>query len=329
MIAEETPLGGPGFELVERARDTIARYDMMTGGETVVVALSGGPDSTCLLDVLARLSGKLDLSLAVAHVDHGLSETSAETAAAVASRAARRGHDVHTIRAPDLPRGNVQAHARDFRYGFLETVARNLGASRIATGHTLDDRVETTLARLIHGAGTTGLAGIPPREGPRIRPLLACRRHETRAYCEERDLEFLDDPANDDERFERVAVRRRIVAAIEQRWGSGAVESIATSADRLREDAGALDAIARSLYEQMVTGEEGSVAFDRDGVAAVPRAIRRRLLEKAIGRVRDRASAVDAALDALEREGFEGRFSAPGGGEIVVSGQRIVVTRPG
>ena len=324
---EGVQLGGPGFSLVEKARDAIDRYDMLRGSETVLVALSGGPDSTCLLDVLSRLSTKLDLSLEVAHVDHGLAEGSAEVSATVTAAAAQRGFDVHTVRAPDLAGANVQARAREFRYGFLETVARNTGASRIATGHTLDDRVETTLARLIHGSGPAGLAGLPPREGDRIRPLVLCRRNETRAYCEERELDFVDDPANEDDRFERVAVRRHLVSAIEKRWGFGAIEAIATSADRLRDDASALDSIASGLYAQMASGEAGEVAFERQALRPLPRALRRRLLEKAVGRVRDRAGAIDAALSALEDESFEGRFSAPEGTELVIERDRVRVTR--
>ena len=323
-------LGGPGFSLVARARDTIARYSMASPGDTIVVALSGGPDSTCLFDVLVRLSSKLDLKIEVAHVDHGLAPDSADVAASVAAGAAQRGFDVHTVRAPDLEGPNLQARAREFRYGFLETVARATGAARIATGHTMDDRVETTLARLLHGAGTGGLAGLPPVEGMRIRPLVSVRRNQTLAYCRERNLEVVQDPANDDERFERVAVRRRLVAAIEERWGEGAVAAIATSAERLREDSSALDAIAEGLYAQIVSGEEGEVNLPRASVSPLPRALRRRLLEKAVGRVRDRAGAIDAALDALDREDpFEGSFSAPGGTNIVITRDSVVVSRPG
>ena len=143
---------------------------------------------------------------------------------------------------------NLHARARDFRYRFFETVATETGATRIVTGHTLDDRVETTLARLVHGAGTSGLAGIPPVEGKRVRPLLGSRRNETREYCIECGLDFYEDPANEDDRFERSAIRSRVVPAIEERWGDGAIRSIAQSSERLREDAAALSQLAERLY---------------------------------------------------------------------------------
>ena len=319
-------LGGPGFALVERARATVERHRMVRAGEGVVVAVSGGPDSTALLDVLARMP--LELDLAVAHVDHGLSQSSAEVAAGLARELAAEGFDVHVVRAPDLAGPNLQARARAFRYGFLSTVAQRVGAARIATGHTLDDRVETTLARLLHGAGTEGLAGIPPVDGPRVRPLIEVRRAETRAHCEEVGLAFHDDPANDDPRFERVAVRRRLVAAIEEGWGDGAVRAIASSAARLREDAAALGALAERLYGELARATEDGVAFERAPLEAVPRALRRRLLERAVGRVRDRAGGIEAALDGLEGPDTGARrFAVASGAQIVVGPERVSVAR--
>ena len=322
-----TTLGGPGYRLVERARDTMTRHHMVSAGDSIVVALSGGPDSTCLLDVLTRLAPSLELDIEVAHVDHGLAENSADVSAAVTSRAAKAGHEVHFVTAPDLHGPNVQARAREFRYAFLDTIADATGATRIATGHTLDDRVETTLARLIHGAGTRGVAGLLPVDERRIRPLIGIRREETRAYCQERRLEFYDDPANEDDHFERVAVRNRLVGAIEERWGAGAVAAIAVSAQRLTEDADALDGLASAVFEQLAKREGPDVRFDRDAFTLIPKAFRRRLLETAMGRIRDRSGGIDGALEALDRDpAFTGRFSAAGGAEIRIASDSILVT---
>lgn len=321
-------LGGPGFDIVERVRDAIVRHRMLDKGDTIVVALSGGPDSTCLLDVLDRLTDTFDLDLAVAHVDHGLAEGSADISAAVTSRAADSGHDVHFVRAPDLAGSNLQARARTFRYGFLEAISGDIDARAIATGHTLDDRVETTLARVIHGAGTRGVAGILPVDGNRVRPLITVRRSEARAYCEERGLEFVDDPANEDDRFERVAVRKRLVASIEERWGPGAVDAIATTSERLLEDAVALDGLADTLFAQVAKKEEGRVSFDRSALNGTPRAFRRRLLERAVGRVRDRSAGIDEVLDALDKgPSASGTFAVVGGIEVIVDAERVAVLR--
>ncbi|HEX2294804.1 MAG TPA: tRNA lysidine(34) synthetase TilS, partial [Actinomycetota bacterium] len=320
----------PGFDVVTSARDLVAAVDPGDGPRHWVAGVSGGPDSTCLLDVLGRLSESLRLKVEVAHVDHGLSPGSEETAAAVARAASAAGHDVHVARASGLEGPNLHARAREFRYRFFETVAADTGATRIVTGHTLDDRVETTLARLVHGAGTEGLAGLRPRDGKRLRPLLRVRRREARAYCEDRGLAFVDDPANDDDRFERVAVRTRLVAAIEERWGDGAVRALAVSSGRLAEDADFLKGLGETLYGQIAKRGPGEVAFDLDAFLLAPRALRRRLLAQAVGRIRDRSGGIDATLDALDRplSGSGLSFDVAEGATISVTREQVVVKMP-
>ena len=317
------------FQILERVRATIARYKMLQEGDAVVVALSGGPDSTCLLDVLER--SRMDLEISVAHVDHGISDVSEEVAARVSATAAKAGYEVHLARAHELSAPNLQAKARDFRYEFLDIVAGQTGGAKVATGHTLDDRVETTIARLLHGAGTGGVAGIPPNESNRIRPLIEVRRGESRAYCDAIGLEYHDDPANEDESFERVAVRNRLVSAIEERWGQGAIRAIARSADRLREDSTALDELNERLYAGLASAdEEGQeIRLQLPAIRSMPRALRRRVLEEAVGRIRDRAAGIDDVLDALERDegGSPKHFDLAGGGTLRLEAETIVVSR--
>lgn len=324
-----TVAGGPGFRFAETVAGTVARWGMLSGGETVIVGVSGGPDSVCLLDVLARL--RAGLTLIVAHVDHGLSADSERVSKEVARAAAAAGFDVHVARATGLKGSNLHERARDFRYSFFESLAAQEGASLIATGHTLDDRVETTLARLVHGAGTEGLAGIPPTHDMRVRPLIEVRRAETRAYCEEAGLPYIDDPANLDDRFDRASIRKLLVDAIEDRWGDGAVRAMAKSIEKLREDAAALGSQMDLLYRGMANdGSEGEVFFKLEDITALPRALRRRLLERAVGRVRDRGAGIDEVLDGLERADRKpgARFDLAGGTVVTLERERLVVTLP-
>ncbi len=327
-MVETRRLGGPGYPLVERAKRSLQRHRMVERGDTVLVGVSGGPDSTCLLDVLARLGDTFDLSLAVGHVDHGLGAESAEVASRVAAEAAGGGFEAHVVRAPDLAGPNQQERARNFRLGFLSTVAERIGAGQVATGHTLDDRVETTLARLIHGAGTDGLAGLRPVDGPRIRPLIEVRRAETRAYCEELGLAFYDDPANHELRFERVAVREEVVRPIVDRWGAGAMVAIARSCERLSEDSDALRGIADRLYPGIASSVESSVQLATPDLVKLPRGLRRRLLEQAVGRVRDRSGGIEAVLDRLEDDTITpASFAVAEGIKVGVSSDTVVVSR--
>jgi tRNA(Ile)-lysidine synthase len=321
-------LGGPGYPLVERVINTIERYDMFASAGRAVVAVSGGPDSTCLLDVMIRTRDKLDLELLVAHVDHGLNPDSEKVAHDVALQASKEGVDAHVVRARGLEGPNLQARARDFRYSFFASLAEQEKADYIVTAHTLDDRVETTLARLIHGSGTRGLVGIRPVADNRVRPLIDCRRSATRAYCEERGLDYYDDPANLDERFERVAVRGTLVAAIEDHWGPGAVEAIARSAERMTEDVDALEDLADRFLGGLLKTEGSETRIDLPLLEPLPRALRRRALEAAIGEVRDRAAVIDPALDALDQGLSPGtRLSGPGGLEVIFDKEAIRITR--
>jgi tRNA(Ile)-lysidine synthase len=302
---------------------------MVDEEEIVVVGVSGGPDSTCLLDVLRRVP--FALKLVVAHVDHGLAEGSDKIAARVAAEASTAGLDVHLARAQELAGPNLQARARDFRYEFFDIVAKQVGATKIATGHTLDDLAETIVARLIHGAGTEVLAGIRPVEGNRVRPLVDLRRDETRTYCDAAQLTYSDDPANEDQRFERSFVRHRLIPVIEDRFGDGAIRAIAESGSRLREDASALGFLADRLFKEIAQEDDTAVTLDREAMLAMPRALRRRMFERAVGQVRDRSGGIDAALNSFEAPHgslpSDKRFAVASGIEISIDPHQVRVSR--
>jgi tRNA(Ile)-lysidine synthase len=181
------------------------------------------------------------------------------------------------------------------------------------------------LARLIHGAGTEGLAGLPPVEGNRVRPLIDVRRTETGAYCRARSLQFFDDPANADPRYDRTPVRHEIVRTIESIWGDGAIRAMAVSAERLREDATALNRLAERIFQEIATPSEDGIRFRLDAVEVLPRAVLRRLLEQSTGRVRDRSGGIDAALDALDAKKRNVSFAVAQGREIRIGAHDVVV----
>jgi tRNA(Ile)-lysidine synthase len=160
----------------------------------------------------------------------------------------------------------------------------------------------------------------------RVRPLIEVRRVETRSYCEETGLPFIDDPSNTDPRFDRGSVRALVLKPIEERWGEGAVRAMASSTELLREDGGALASQAQLLYEGMVEETGDSRVVNLESLLALPRALRRRILERAVGRLRDRAGAIDAVLDALDRDHKPGAsFDLPGGARIVIEREAVVV----
>ncbi|HEX7175474.1 MAG TPA: tRNA lysidine(34) synthetase TilS [Pyrinomonadaceae bacterium] len=288
----------------------------------VVVAVSGGADSAALLLALDELTraGRVSLCVIVAHLDHGLRGERGEADAVwVAAQASALGLAAVVGRADVEARArarkdNLEQAARGARYEFLGDVARAHGACAVLTAHTLDDQAETILLRLLRGSGAGGLAGILPErelsermtienrasdatagEGVRLlRPLVAwARRADTVGYCRERGVEFRADEMNEDERFARVRVRRRLLPLLET-FNPRAVEALARTAELLGEDASALEAEAARLLEDATPESEseetsaagGAWPLRVEALASAARAVRRRALRQWIARGR-------------------------------------------
>jgi tRNA(Ile)-lysidine synthase len=198
------------------ATATTAQLSQLSG--RLLVALSGGPDSTALLLMLQERGA----DVVAAHFDHGLRPASAAEAAHVAAFCAQRGIQFVTERRTrDLPRGSPMAAARELRYDFLERARAAAGAATIVTAHTEDDLVENVLIHLLRGTGLRGLRGMPPARPDRrlVRPLLGLSRAEIEEYLRRRGLTgaVLRDPSNHDPRYLRARVRSRLLPALEAR----------------------------------------------------------------------------------------------------------------
>ncbi len=319
-------------------RSTLMTRRMVRRGERVVVAVSGGADSVCLLDMLARLSPDLDLRLVAAHFDHGLrpAQDPSETRF-VASLARDRGLPFETNETPpDLqtPRGSLEERAREARYDFLEGVRRAHRADRVAVGHTLDDQAETVLMRLLQGAGPTGLSGMPPVRAPGVvRPLIRIRRHEVEAYLEAAGLTWRDDPTNLETHFLRNRIRRELLPALRD-LQPRVVEHLGDLADLLREENAFLDGLAGAWVSAWSeTPHDSGVVLPRPGLARLPRALRRRVIRRALadtsGGLRGVGrSHVAAVEDLIAGDRPHARLDLPGGRCVLRSYDRVRIGPP-
>jgi tRNA(Ile)-lysidine synthase len=220
---------------LRRAVATAAdRRGVIAPGEHVLIACSGGPDSTALLDALARLAPPRRWRLFVAHVDHGIRPGSAVEAALVARLAGDRGLPFRELSVQVAAGGSLQDRARTARHGALRAEASRVGAGVIALGHTADDQAETVLMRALTGASPAGLPAMAERERRLVRPLLRVWREATLAYCAALGLETLDDPSNRDPRFLRSRVRHEVIPALEAVF-PGARRRLVVLAERQRQ----------------------------------------------------------------------------------------------
>lgn len=324
------------------------RLDLPVSESRVVVAVSGGADSSALLFGLDELikRGKLPLNLVLAHLDHGLRENSKKDAQWVAGLAKELGFDFVVSRANlKLSSGsktrtsktgeNLEQAARKARYEFLSRTALKKRAAYVLTAHTLDDQAETILMRLLRGSAAEGLSGTPGIRPIKraskvllVRPLLAwARRSDTEAYCRLRNVGFLNDEMNEDESFLRVRVRKQLLPLMKS-FNGRIVETLSRTADLLREDAAALLDDANRLLELAMsdTGKNNETAAPRLSVSVLlqrPAAVRRRALREWIARERGDLGRIEMVhLLAVEKLLNEGR-----GGRIAELPEGMTVTR--
>jgi tRNA(Ile)-lysidine synthase len=306
-------------------------HRVLAPGDRVLVAVSGGPDSVGLLAVLGHLRRRCALTLVAAHVNHGLRGAQARRDEECAARAATR-LGVPFVRA-DLggelrPGPNLEERAREARYRALHRLATASGCTKIATGHTRDDQAETILLRLLRGAGTGGLAGIQPRRDDGVvRPLLDCRRADVEAAVRGLGLEFRRDRMNDDPRFLRTQVRRRVLPLLAE-LNPNIVDTLARTA--------AIESASRQIVAAFVertlraVTRAGTQDLDVRLLLAVPAAWRghvlRRWLAGAGAGVRGIGARHVAAVERLVEPGAAGRVvELPGGRRVRRRGGRLLL----
>ncbi len=324
------PADGGEAELLQRMAPVL---DAAPAGP-LGVAVSGGGDSVALLllmDCWRRATGR---GLAVATVDHGLRPESAAEAAEVAALAARLGLCHDTLRWRRTGEGgNLQDRARQARRALLAEWARGRGIGAVALGHTLDDQAETVLLRLARGSGVDGLAAMAPvSEGAGVvwlRPLLAVRRDGLRDYLAARGEGWAEDPSNEDQRFDRVRLRRLMpeLAAL-----GLTAERLAGTAERMGTARAALSAAVLDAARRIARPSElGEVYLDPAGLAALPDELRHRLLAASLMWVAREAYrprlAMLAELDADVAAGLSGGGRTLHGCVIRAEGGALAIRR--
>ncbi len=299
---------------VAELREQVRAGGLLARARALVVMLSGGRDSTCLLDVACALLGAERVR--AVHVNYGLRERACAEEARCVELCESLGVRLELVRAQGRPAGagNMQAWARALRYDSARELAAREDAL-IATGHTASDQVETILYRLAASPGRRALLGMPRAEGALIRPLLGLWREQTAEYCVARGLAFCEDETNEDEQYARVRVRRRVVPAL-RAVHPAAERNVLRTAELLREETELLDGLVAAELQ----GRDG-IALQRLGElpAALARMVVVRLAEAASGAYVPQAGERVEEILALGRRGGRAELHVGGQAGAVIS----------
>lgn len=276
------------MELLALFEDTLRTHSLVEPGQRVLVAFSGGADSTALLHLFTRLREGWSLDIAAAHLNHALRgeqsdadethcrQICAEWRVPIFSR------KIDVKQQARRQRVSIEMAAREARYAFLNEVANAIEADAIALGHTRDDQVETVLLNLTRGAGTAGLAGMPMRRGRIIRPLLRVNRQQIRAYCALHALRFVEDVSNLDPRYSRNRIRHRVLPEL-RRVNPRADDAIERLSRVLRDEENWWQGYLQSMEPEFTLRRtESEWHLSLDWLAGQPAAVQRRVIRYAV-----------------------------------------------
>ena len=323
--------------LIQQVKKTIKEWKMLSRGETVIAAVSGGADSVVMLHLLLELSKEMGLRVIVAHMDHGLR-----------GRESSRDHDFVRDLAKSLgleftsarlekgalkgAGGSAQEAARLRRYAFLEEAAAKYKAQRVALGHTADDQAETVIMRLLKGSSLSGLSGIPPKRGIFIRPLIQSSRSSVEEYARESSIAFVTDSTNLTTKYLRNRVRLELIPYLEKKYNPSVKEALARTSLVLSHDDDYMEkAASKAFSSALIEQKTGAIALDRDKLSRMHRALCARVFLMAVhslGAEADSGSVhVDAFFGLLNNAAPNASISLPGGVCAKREYKKLVVAR--
>ena len=256
--------------LPEKVRLTIKRYNMLLSRQTVLIGLSGGPDSVCLLHILSGLKEEMSLSLYAAYIDHGLRPLDLPGEIQFCKELCERLSVPLKIRAVNVKEFAVQKGlsrqeaARQLRYQSLQEIAQEVGASRIALGHNADDQVETFFINILRGTGPKGLSGIPPVRANIIRPLIEIERREIEEFLDKNGINYIIDPSNLKDIYLRNRLRHKIIPEL-KRINPSFTETMIRSMRILREEEGYFDIIVTKTLMRLISSRNSATERPSNG----------------------------------------------------------------
>lgn len=276
------------MSLIHKVEQYIRKEQLLEPGTTVLVAVSGGPDSTALLHVLAALAGSWRLTLHVAHMEHGFRDAESRREAEWVKQLAEQLKLPCTVQSVNIPHmiathgGNPQDVARQERYKFLLSEAANIGADRIALGHHADDQAETIIMRLLRGSSLRGLSGMSPvtmrGEVKLVRPLLRINKEELIAFLDEHHYSYCVDSSNEERKYTRNRLRLEVMPQLKT-FNPEFVQGLSRMADIVRDEDRLLQRLAQAEFERLFQRRDRAYSCSREDWLKLDVALQRRVIK--------------------------------------------------
>ena len=276
----------------EKVLKTIQKYKLIESGDKIIVAVSGGPDSMCLLDVLRKLKEKLKIEIVVAHVNHNIREEADSETLYV--KKYRQKHNIeiyikkeNVIELAKKDKIGLEEEGRKVRYNFFDEVLEKTKSNKIVIAHNMNDKAETVLMNIIRGSGALGLKGIEPkRDNKYIRPLIETERYEIEEYCKNNMLNPKHDKSNDDNTYTRNRVRNVLIPFLKENFNPNIIKGINKLSIIMTEEQNYLEKIVNNIYNDVkIQEKEKSIILDLKKFNSEDIFIRKKLLLFAINKL--------------------------------------------
>ena len=249
----------------EKILETIKKYNMIENGEKVVLAVSGGPDSICMLDILNDIKNDetidINFEIVVAHVNHMIRKEAEEDEKYVKKYCEEKQIEFYSksIDVQKMANNNkigVEEAGRKVRYDFFDEILEKTNAQKIAIAHNKNDKVETVLMHILRGSGINGLKGIEAKRGKYIRPLIECERNEIEEYCIEKKLQPRIDKTNFENEYTRNKVRNLLIPYIKKEFNPNLIQTIDRLSNLVAEEENYMDKQVENVYKELLISEK-------------------------------------------------------------------------
>jgi tRNA(Ile)-lysidine synthase len=271
--------------MIKKIKQTIEKYNLLDKGDRVIVALSGGPDSTALLVILTQIAEEIGFNLIAAHINHSLRGEESNEDEKYSRELSKKMGVAFVTHKIDKTIADKGVSPEDFyrrqRYSFLNKVAQEHQAQKIALGHNLQDQAETVLLNLLRGSGLEGLKGIlPMRDGKYVRPLLAVSRREIISFLNARGIQYRQDSSNESKKYLRNKIRGELIPYIKEKFNPKIEENLAQTAEILRnEDEFIRQYVLEAMDSPYIQRQKNIISLNIAFINKLPQAIRLRFFK--------------------------------------------------